>query len=251
MRVDLASSLLAVDAVATDLAWLEPQPFFFGAAVLPCYLSDPKLLEDLRPTEDVDAILFLPREGQAWSRSQEMERALTAHGWCPDPGPGRHNMHAFTAPCGVPVDIVMDRVFEDGVGLSERPDAPPPPIDWPLEAAKHPQSFPVPSGQRIRVPTPGYFLACKIAASRNQSRWEGQYLSKDLEDIAFLLAGCSTLLASLETGPDALRAFVGHWAREILNTPFGLHAQALRSSLPRSFSEDALDEVLQAIARLT
>lgn len=241
------ATLTELEAVANDLAWLEPEPFFFGASVLPLYLAS-ELLDDARPTEDVDTILFVPTKGSAQIAAMALEQRLVDHGWTHDMRARRRNIHALISPCGVPVDVVMDRLYEDAAAS----DTPVAEIrDWPVRAARAAARRTLPSGRSIQLPTPAFFLACKIAASRTPSRWEGAYNSRDVEDIALLLTGCVELLDSAQAGPTELRAFLRAWATEVRtgSTPYGITAmELLEGNRPRSVPRQALHAVLLQLA---
>lgn len=246
-RIDGHATLTELDAVAGDLDWLDPPPFFFGASVLPLYLDDRRLTEEARPTDDVDVIVAVVASGAMQAATARIEAELRDRGWTHDTRPGRKNIHGFVAPSGVPVDIVFQSAGsmpETGAGTE----------DWPLRAATTPMLVPRPSGRALRVPTPAYFLAGKVAASRNPRRWDGPYDAKDVEDAALLLAGCRELTGSARAGPPGLRAFLGAWAREVLgaSTAYGRTVgELLIANCPRCVAEAVIAEQLSALAELT
>lgn len=235
------ATLKELDQVADDLAWLDPAPFFFGASVLPLYLDQGVFSEDARPTDDVDVIIAVVAPGPPHIATANLEAELRARGWTHDTRPHRKNIHAFVSPSGVPVDFVFHqpRII--------------PAQDWPLLASSTPMLVQRPNGRVLGVPTPAYFLACKIAASRNPERWSGAYDAQDIEDIALLLAGSSALLDSAQAGPPELRATLAAWAREVQtrSTPYGKAVEELLfANAPRSVPAEALSQRLDAIANL-
>ena len=54
-------------------------------------------------------------------------------------------------------------------------DARYPSTDWQLMSRESARHVPLPDGLCVSVPSPPFYLACKIAASRNPKRWEGTY----------------------------------------------------------------------------
>lgn len=234
--IDGHATLTELDAVADELAWLDPAPFFFGASVLPLYLDEGKLSGEARPTDDVDVIVALVAPGPMHLATANLEAELRARGWTHDLRPGRKNIHAFVSPSGVPVDLVLHRPTSSS---SEVPTV----EDWPLRASSEPMLVHRPSARVLLVPTPAYFLACKIVASRNPKRWTGTYDAKDVEDIALLLAGCSGLLDSAHAGPLELRATLSAWATEVRSgsTSYGENVrELLLANAPRSVSAEAI-----------
>jgi len=230
----------ALHSVAVDLDRIDASAMFFGASVLEAYIDRKEMLdEELRPTEDVDVVLLLDRGGRGRNVAVAVEQELQRQGWRHDLRPDRKNPHAFISPSGVPVDIVMDRLY--------------PQDDWVIRASEAPEELSLGPGRTIRIPTPAYFLACKVAASRNLERWEGQYYSHDLEDMSVLLAGCSTLLLSAEAGPPELRENIATWAIELLrkDTPYGEAAHALvLDNAPRAADVGEIEALLNELARL-
>ena len=220
----------------TDLAWLPLERMLFGAAILPLYIDEPSVAEDLRPTEDVDALLCLASLGSQQAAQlavAAVEKELRTHGWSPDVRPHRRNLYAYLSPSKIAVDFVFDAL--------ERPG------DWVIAASHEPLERTLKSGERLHIPTSALFLVCKVAASRNPKRWEGPYDSHDLEDIAALLAGCHALESSVQsTTPDAA-AYLAEWATELTeqNTPYGRQAYAvLEGNWPRRVDIGRLDLLL-------
>lgn len=225
-----------LERVAEELAWLGDAVMFFGAGVLPLYLDRDEVRDDLpRPTEDVDALV---RMASAVAKDiPGMESELRRRGWKPDLRRHRRNLHAYIGPGGIPVDFVFDVAY--------------PPEDWPVFALRTRERRTLPSGRAVTVPSPALYLVCKLAASRNEARWEGAYESHDLEDVALLLAGCSALAESVGACPSAARDYLRTWAVEVreAETVYGSRAYAcLEGNWPRSVPVEQLDEWLVALA---
>ena len=75
----------------------------------------------------------------------------------------------------------------------------------------------LPDGSPVRVFRPAVLLASKIEAYHDRGR-QDPLASPDLEDIVTLLDGCEDLEQDLGAGPQELVAYVGQWARELLES---------------------------------
>ena len=234
------SMLELLDSVAVDLAFLAEPPLFLGASVLELYVDRSEMLDGaFRPTEDVDVVVTLVPGAAGQGTVHEMEAELRAHGFVDDPRPHRKNLHAFISPSEVPVDVVMDAMFS--------------PEDWALRSRADAQTVRLPSGTELLVPQPAAYLACKVAASRNRERWEGDYYCHDLEDVALLLAGCSVLAESASRSDEPLRLYLSAWADEVMagETEYGRDAQTvLMSNVPAASSLSVLQDLLTGLVRL-
>jgi len=230
--------LTAVGKVAQDLTFLETEPMFFGAAVLELYVDRPEMLDSsLRPTEDVDVVVTLSLGLAGRQAVPAMEAELRRRGFVDDPRPHRRNIHAFISPSGVAVDVVMDAMYD--------------PMDWPLSSRDSAQRVALPSGREVLIPAPAYYLACKVSASRSERRWEGDYYSHDLEDIALLLAGCSAFPAALSHVDERLGQFLQQWATEVVEqkTEFGRKSYSvLMTNLPAAASDSGFVDLLAQLA---
>lgn len=228
-----------LEAVVAELGWLPGDVMLFGAGVLPLYIDRALVADDLRPTEDVDALIRLTAELDEPSgvRVARIEGALRHHGWSPDVRSHRRNVHAYVSPSGVPVDLVFEDLY--------------PSDDWVVVSAESAQERTLASGVVVRIPSPAMFLVCKVAASRNPKRWEGAYDSHDLEDIAALLAGCSGLVGVAGSVPSKAAEYLKAWSTELLDgsTTYGQQAYAcLEGNWPRGVGFDDLDVILRTLA---
>ena len=91
------------------------------------------------------------------------------------------------------------------------------------------------NGRSILIPTPALLFACKLEAFADRGA-QDPWLSKDLEDIAALLDGCSALLDDVRAQDDDLRRFVADGLQAIEQSQD--NAEALRAQLPRGGDED-------------
>lgn len=240
MTIDLFAQ--RIETVRKELEWLSEGIMFFGAGILWLYLDRPEIALELRPTEDVDALVCLPQqtERSAQLEVHRIERELQTRGWSLDVRSHRRNQHAYLSPSGIAVDFAFDQLYPDD--------------DWIVVARESAIVHHLPYDCKVKIPAPSLFLAAKIAASRNPKRWEGAYISHDIEDIALLMAGCSTLPNSVEVVEDErVRDYLGAWANELIEgvTHYGGRAYAcLEANWPRQSECDRLDDLLGYWARL-
>ena len=213
-------------------------PLFIGAGAIGLYLDRSEVVDAaFRPTEDIDVVVTLDPSTAEQSSAHALEAALRARGFVHDQRAHRRNMLAFVSPSGVPVDVIIDEHYD--------------PADWPLRSRRTALTIQLGWGRSLRIPSPGFYLACKVAASRHRERWEGDYYSHDLEDIALLLSGCSAFPAvGLEAEPE-LQAYLSEWAREVLaeESSYGRDAFAvLMSNVPAAASLSDLRGLLLDLA---
>ena len=136
----------AIDAVASELAWLENEVVFLGGAVIGLYL-DAFGRANLRPTEDVDCVVPSADTRAAW---WILARELQARGWSPDPeGP----ICRYHSPCGLVVDLMP--VDPEILGFHGR---------WYRQVVARAQPRALSTGRLVLAPTPEDLLACKLEA---------------------------------------------------------------------------------------
>lgn len=89
--------------------------------------------------------------------------------------------------------------------------------EWYAEAFQSAKPFPVPGGPVIRLVTPPYFLATKLAAFHDRGR-QDPMISHDLEDIIAVVDGRASLVTELECASPQVRAFVAAAWQGLLET---------------------------------
>ena len=107
---------------------------------------------------------------------------------------------------------------------------------WYQEALEAATLVTLPSGQKIRMITAPYFLACKIAAF--ESRGDGDFLmSHDMEDIVAILDGRPETPSEIEQAPEALRCHLGECFSALINN--GRFREALSGHMPGDAASQA------------
>ena len=106
----------------------------------------------------------------------------------------------------------------------------------------------LPNGSTIRLVTPAWFLATKLAAFGDRGRRDPM-ASHDLEDLIFVIDGRREIVADFATAPPDLRAYVAAQLSKFLARG---DAEVLVSAhlMPDSDSQDRLPFVLDRIRGL-
>ncbi len=93
--------------------------------------------------------------------------------------------------------------------------------------------------------TPAGSLATKLCAFQDRGV-EDPYLSSDLEDIALLLACCSSLEASVQSSAAAVKEIIVARGRQILEA----YEDSLEGHIPRRCDEAAVFALLERLTVL-
>jgi predicted nucleotidyltransferase len=177
-----------VRQVARALGPLNEHAVFVGGAVVCLYVDDPAA-DDVRPTKDVD--LFI--EVVSLSGLERLREQLTSIGLRQDP------MEAVICRFflqDIMVDVMStepigwapgNRWFKDGIGLSQDTD--------------------MGEGIRVRCLPFAHFLATKFDAYNDRGK-NDPVMSKDFEDIVYLLDNRNTLLEDIRTAPERVRTYL-------------------------------------------
>ena len=106
----------------------------------------------------------------------------------------------------------------------------------------------LPNGSTIRLVTPAWFLATKLAAFGDRGRRDPM-ASHDLEDLIFVIDGRREIVADFATAPPDLRAYVAAQLSKFLARG---DAEVLVAAhlMPDSDSQDRLPFVLDRIRGL-
>lgn len=174
-----------VELVVVGLGEISDRVVFVGGCIPAFYVNQEKF-EEPRPTEDIDCIIELV----SLSHHQELEVALRAKGFRNVP-----SMIARWEYQGIVVDIMpTDKAI---LGFSNR---------WYDSAIRAAKVTSLPGGTKCKILDLPHFFATKFEAL--SGRGEDLRLSKDLEDIVYVLNGCETVVPELLAGTKAVRAFL-------------------------------------------
>jgi hypothetical protein len=214
-----------VERIASALGALRERVVFLGGCATGLLLTDPAA-PALRTTLDVDVVI----EVASRIAYMELGNELTSRGFRPDQSEG--------APIcrWVFEDLLLDLMPSDAtlLGFGNR---------WYPDAIRTAWVCSLPSGQRIRVVAPPYFLATKLDAF--SGRGGGDYLaSHDLEDLVAVIDGRPEIQEEVASADPALRAFIAAaFATLLADATF---PYALQGHLPPdAASQNRLPRLLQ------
>jgi predicted nucleotidyltransferase len=196
-------NLALLREVAQRIEALLPRLAFLGGVVVDLFVTEPTARPS-RATKDVDVVIDLVHYGQY---AETLRDELVQLGLEEDmtTGAPRCRWRFTDAPRHV-VDIMPTK--GEVLGFS---------TEWYAEAFQSAEPFQVPGGPVIRLVTPPYFLATKLAAFHDRGR-QDPIVSHDLEDIIAVVDGRASLVMELQAAPSGVRAFVAAAWSELLET---------------------------------
>lgn len=197
--------------VATAFGDLLDQVVFLGGATT-TLLVDQGAEVYARPTDDVDVIADLVTRADYYKFSED----LRAHGFREDQSDKAPLCRWIATHLDVEYTVDVMPIDESILGFSNR---------WYEESMNTAVQVTLEQGIQIRVVQPLYFLATKFEAFHG--RFEGDYLSRDIQDIACLLEHRNDLpLELLDAKPELQEAlrneFRGLSSPDFLNVLPGL-----------------------------
>lgn len=200
-----------------------------GGCALPFLVDDAYVLT-VRPTLDVDVVV----EALTRLEYSDLEERLRRLGF-------KHDTRIGASRCrwivdGITVDVMP--TSPDAAEFGSR---------WFAEALECAETHDVEDRIAVSVAGPSYVLATKLDAFFSRGN-DDYYGSRDLEDIVFLLEGCSRLLGELRASSDALREHVSRGMRKLLDTPAFM--EALPAHLSPESPSGVLDRVLQVARQI-
>lgn len=184
-----------IEIIASGLKELLHEVVFVGGTAVSLYLDAKTLkaqVSGIRTTEDVDCIIQIA----TYQQYNQLESRLRSLGF-------KNHLSSNTVVCrwnykGIIVDIMP--TGESILGFSNK---------WYLPGIKAAIYYYLPSGLKIKILTFPYFLAVKVAAFVNRGR-QDIYMSKDLEDIVFLLDSCPKIREELNNAPAEILNYLRH-----------------------------------------
>lgn len=206
---------------------------FVGGAVAGLLITDPAL-PAIRPTEDVDLIVY----AAVLADYHRVEQALRERGFVQDMAPAAPICRWRVGAVAVDVMPTLEQIL----GFSNR---------WYPLALQTAAPATLPSGTVIRLVPAPVFLATKFEAF--SGRGNNDYLfSHDLGDLISVVDGRETLLDECRASPQELRAYLSERFAQLIASP------AFVESLPGHLPGDAasqerapeLEEQLRRLAQL-
>ena len=213
--------------VAEDLAAIGVEAVFFGGTVVGLHLDALPRYDEERPTTDVDCT---PVAVASLYEMRIFETRLDQAGWLHHVSAEKRNAYARIAPSGVPVDFVPLHMLDetDAVRLARR-----------VRMKIHP-------GLSITVLSSAGMVAAKLAAFRDRGV-DDPLMSHDLEDLAMLLACCTTIEDDLHLGGPGVLEQVRMGLAEIWEDRYLL--EILEWNFPRGSDAEVVLARLEKLAR--
>ena len=195
-------NMLQLETVATALNILLSQVTFVGGCTTALFV-DETAHSGVRQTEDVDFIVDVVTTADYY----KFEKELRKLGFREDiKGPICRwllDSNSLT----IKLDVMP--TDETILGFSNR---------WYELAIQESEEITLPSGLKIRVVSPTYFIATKFEAFAG--RGKGDYFSRDIEDIIFVMEHRQNLLLELIDSHEELKKYFSDQAEMILNDQF-------------------------------
>jgi len=213
-------NLAMLTAMAQAMGELCEHVVFVGGCATGLLVDDAELM-DVRPTEDVDAIVEVASLG-AYHRSAEQ---LMGRGF-------KQTMADNTPPFRwywnrMQLDLVP--LDEKVLGFANR---------WYRVGYEAALAVELAGGLRLRHLSAPLFLATKFEAFKDRGN-NDVYLSHDLEDIMTVMEGRSTIAQELATADDAVRQHVGQSVAVLLDMP------TFRNALPGLLSNPEREQTVK------
>jgi len=185
-----------VERVARALGPLKEQVVFVGGAVVCLYVDDPAA-DDVRPTKDVDLLL----EVVSLSGLERLREQLTSIGLRQDP------MEPVICRFFLN-DIMVDVMSTEPIGWA-------PGNRWFKDGLGRSQNVEVGNNMHVRCLPFVHFLATKFDAYQDRGK-NDPLLSKDFEDIVYLLDNRTTAVDDIAVAPEKVRTYLRERCAQLL-----------------------------------
>lgn len=189
-----STNIEMIKTVVHGLSTLSNEVVFVGGAITEFYIEDKSLISEMRQTEDVDCIIevtsrknYADLEEQLRKQKFENDQKIICR-W--------HYQ-------GIIVDIMP--TDPKILGFSNR---------WYSGGIPHSIAYQIDKNIAIKILSIPYFICCKIEALFNRGMKDLR-LSKDLEDIVFLL----NYGVKVDTNNNALKTYISNKFKILLSKP--------------------------------
>ena len=208
----------SIARVTRRLKRLEIDHAFLGGAVVSLLVDDP-VLHQIRPTQDVDALVQVITQAEY----AQLEQRLRNDGFRNDTSEGAPICRYLVDGCTV--DVMP--ISAAAIGLRSR---------WFPEALASAVSTLVTLDISAPIIRPAFFLATKLEAFKDRGRDDYQ-ASHDLEDLLAVIDGCSSIVEQIAQGPAELRRYLADEFARLLDR--GAFRESLPGHLPGGLGDQA------------
>ncbi|NOY26671.1 MAG: nucleotidyl transferase AbiEii/AbiGii toxin family protein [Oligoflexia bacterium] len=202
---------------------------FAGGTVLALYVDDVSR-EDLRPTQDVDVIVYADSYGAYQAECRKLMRVGFE--------PGREDGDPLCRYRGAGLIVDLMPTPYKGMGTDN---------PWFGLATETAEWVELPGGTQVRIVSAPVYLATKVTAFEGRGRGD-LLMSKDFEDIVALVDGREHLVAEVEKAPGSLRVFVAKWCEELLRERW--LSDAVAGHVSRASGPGRIDVVMSRLREL-
>lgn len=222
-----AVNIQAVQQVASALKDLRERVVFVGGAIISLYADDPGA-DVPRPTADIDLVIEVTGYG-AYARLEQRLAELGFHHSPEDQINCRYRHH------GVLVDIMPTDV--PAIGPTNR---------WYMPGIIHSIEQNLPDGSTIRMLTAAHFLGTKFEAHR--SRGGDMRVSKDFEDIVYVLDSRMSIEQEIVSAPEDIRGYLSAEAHKLLKQRGAI--EAMEGHLHPSVAGERVELIVGRLQRI-
>lgn len=190
-------NITRIKAVNNALEELRDKVVFVGGATVSLYADS--AAEEIRPTEDIDIIV------EIWARKDyfEIDEKLRKLGFINDQESGIICRYKID---GLVVDVMPTQ--SDILGFTNK---------WYQPGFENSISYNL-SESEIKIFSPAYFLASKLEAFIGRGNLDGR-LSKDFEDIVFVLKNRSSIWSELVDSNTEVFEYLKHTFANLMSNP--------------------------------
>jgi len=199
MKKNYHHSLAMLEIAANGIAPILNKVVFTGGAIVPLYAPNAKI--DFRFTEDVDCVIEISNTLSYY----KLERKLRSLGFSNDTSSNNICRWRYKE---ILLDIMPTN--EDILGFSNI---------WNIKGMENSIDFILPSGCKISIFSLSYLIASKIEAYK--AKGKGDFLlSKDYEDIIFLISYSPQINKIIESGRELLEYLSSEFKSHLENSYF-------------------------------
>lgn len=184
--------------VAKGLGHLLKDMVFVGGAIPELYIAEGKQVAEVRQTDDVDCIIEIAGRKEYVVLEEEL-RALKFE--------NEKKIICRWIYKGIIVDVMP--TDERILGFTN---------PWYHQGIPHAITYPLENDLTIQILSLSYFMACKLEALFDRGMKDLR-LSKDLEDIIFLVNYADHLKDEITLSEDTVKAFIQRQFRELMDKP--------------------------------
>lgn len=192
-------NITRIKALYNALGELKDKVVFVGGATLSLYAD--RAAPEVRETKDVDILV----EINSRLGFYEIDKKLLGLGFKNDTDSKFVGRYLLS-------ELILDVMTTDEkvLGFSNK---------WYIEGFKTSIDYMIDNKHKVKIFTPPYFIASKIEAFKNRGENDGR-ISKDFEDIVFILENRSTIWEEMKVAEPLLKEYLLNEFNDFRNNPY-------------------------------